>query len=114
VYARQAEKTYHAKWRSHVKQWGEQLYKPLFEEHSRVIRNYEHALGTAGAEHLHLRFESTPDLLGVPLEFLFDVDDGGNYLVLKHPFARCISGIRTINEPLSFDFLITYMLTARD
>lgn len=107
VYARQADNTPRLDWRFNSKQWGKQLYQQILISHPEVLGNYNHALGEKGGEKekLHVIFESPRDLLRVPLEFLFEgVNDGGDYLVLDHPMARSITGVRVHRMGLSPNF----------
>lgn len=103
VSARQAENVPLLDWRFNSKQWGKQLYQQFFVKHPEVLGNYNQALGTViDEERLRLRFESTRDFLRVSIEFLFeDVQDGGDYIVLKHPVARAIRGVQVKKASLS-------------
>ncbi|MBE7551851.1 MAG: response regulator [Anaerolineales bacterium] len=106
AYARQGDNTPLLDWRFNSKQWGKQLYQETFVSHPEILSNYNQALGEVGGEEkFHLRFESPRDLLRVPWEFLFDgVNEGGDYLVLRHPLARAIIGVRVKQRLLSPDF----------
>lgn len=90
-------------WRFNSKREGKQLYRLIFVNHPKVLSSYNQALGEAGGEEkLHLRFESPRDLLRVPYEFLFEgIHADGDYLVLKHPLSRSITGVRVKRMPLS-------------
>jgi DNA-binding response OmpR family regulator len=103
VYARHGSNVPHLDWRFNSKQWGMQLHQHIFVNHPEVLGNYNHVLGEVREdEKLHLRFESTRDILRVPLEFLFDgVDGGGDYLVLRHPLVRSITDVRVKRKSLS-------------
>jgi DNA-binding response OmpR family regulator len=93
-------------WRFNSKREGKQLYRLVFADHPEVLSGYNHVLGDArDEERLHLCFESSRDLLRVPLEFLFEgIHGDGDYLVLKHPLRRCITGIHTKRIPPSPTF----------
>lgn len=93
-------------WRFNSKREGKRLYHLLFADHSEVLSSYSHALGEVKeGERLHLCIESSRDLLRVPLEFLFEgIHADGDYLVLKHPIRRCITGIHTRRMPPSPSF----------
>jgi DNA-binding response OmpR family regulator len=102
VYTRQADNVPLLDWRFNSGQWGKQLYQKVFVDHPEVLSSYNQALGEVGDEKLYLRFECARDFLRVPLEFLFEgIHDGGDYLVLRHPLARSISGVRVKRKPLS-------------
>lgn len=107
VYARQADETPALSWRFNSKQWGNRLHEQVFVDHPEVVGSYSHALGAVNSEgKLHLRFESKRDFLGVPLEFLYnDMPGGRDYLVLRHPLARLVSGVHVKVAPLSPAFL---------
>lgn len=104
VYSRYADNTHFFNdWRFHCKQIGQQLYQKFFEEHLEVLGTYNHLLGAMENEELlRFRFESDREFLKVPLEFFFT---GRDYLILRHPIARTISGIHINRKPLSPDLL---------
>ena len=88
-----------------IKEVGRELYRLLFEQHSAVLNGYHRALGKAKAsQYLHLVFESTRDLAGLPLEFIFS-DEAGDYLTLLHPMVRQIRGVVTRREPVSAELI---------
>ena len=88
-----------------IKEVGRELYRLLFEQHSAVLNGYHRALGrTKINQYLHLAFESTRDLAGLPLEFLFS-DEAGDYLTLLHPMVRQIRGVVTRREPVSAELI---------
>jgi CheY-like chemotaxis protein len=103
AYARQGDNAPLLDWRFNSKQWGKQLYQQIFVNHPEVLSNYNQALGEVGEDDkLHLRFETSRDFLRVPMEFCFDgVSEGGDYLVLRHPMTRSITGVRTKRMPVS-------------
>jgi DNA-binding response OmpR family regulator len=106
AYARQGDNTPLLDWRFNSKQWGKQLYQQTFISHPEVLGNYNQALGEVEEEErLRLRIESPRDFLRVPWEFLFDgVNEGGDYLVLRHPLARSITGVHVKQMLLSPSF----------
>jgi len=88
-----------------IKDVGRELYRLLFEQHSAVLNGYHRALGrTKINQYLHLVFESTRDLAGLPLEFIFS-DEAGDYLTLLHPMVRQIRGVVTRREPISAELI---------
>ncbi len=88
-----------------IKDVGRELYRLLFEQHSAVLNGYHRALGrTQMNQYLHLVFESTRDLAGLPLEFIFS-DEAGDYLTLLHPMVRQIRGVVTRREPISAELI---------
>jgi CheY-like chemotaxis protein len=88
-----------------IKETGQKLYRLLFEQHSPVINGYHRALGSVTKkQYLHLVFESTRELAGVPLEFLFSEDAGG-YLTLLHPLVHQIRKVVTRHSPISAEFI---------
>jgi DNA-binding response OmpR family regulator len=107
AYARQADNAPCLDWRFNGKQWGKQLYRQVFVDHPEILGNYNQALGAVkDEEKLHLRFECARDFLRVPLEFLFEeVHAGADYLVLKHPLSRSLTGMHVKRMPLSPGFL---------
>jgi CheY-like chemotaxis protein len=106
VYARYGDNVPLCDWRFNSKQVGKQLYQQIFVAHPKVLGNYNQTLGEVEAEeNLHLCLEAPRDFLRVPLEFLFDsVSEGGEYLVLRHPLMRSITGVRVKRKPLSPTF----------
>jgi ActR/RegA family two-component response regulator len=91
--------------RFNLKEIGRDLYRLLFLEHPTVLGGYHLGLGKVSKyNRLHFAFESTRDLIGVPLEFLFS-DISGEYLALTHPLTRRIRNVTTEREPLSPDLL---------
>jgi len=84
-----------------IKETGQELYRLLFEQHPSVLNGYHRALGrVTKKQYLHLVFESTRDLAGLPLELLFSEEAGG-YLTLLHPLIRQIRGVVTRRESVS-------------
>lgn len=96
-YSRVGDNIPNLDWRFNSKREGKQLYRLVFADHPEVLSGYNHALGEVkDEERLHVCFESSRDLLRVPLEFLFEgIHADGGYLVLKHPLRRCITGVHT-------------------
>ena len=87
--------------RFRIKEAGQELYRLLFEQHSSVLNGYHRALGrVTKKQYLHLVFESTRDLAGLPLEFLFS-RESSDYLTLLHPLTRQIRGVVTRRESVS-------------
>ena len=103
VYARRADNAPHLDWRFNSKQWGKQLYQQILVDHPKILGSYNLALGEVGDEaKLRIRFEISRDLLRVPFEFLFEgIHAGGDYLVLRHPLCRSLTGMRVKRMPLS-------------
>jgi CheY-like chemotaxis protein len=91
--------------RFRIKEAGQELYRLLFEQHSSVLNGYHRALGrVTKKQYLHLVFESTRDLAGLPLEFLFS-KESSDYLTLLHPLTRQIRGVVTRRESVSPEML---------
>jgi CHAT domain-containing protein len=91
--------------RFNLKETGRDLYRLLFLEHPTVLRGYHEGVGKVRrADRLHLIFESSRDLIGVPLESLF-ADDPEEYIALTHPLTRRIRNVTTEREPLSPELL---------
>jgi two-component system alkaline phosphatase synthesis response regulator PhoP len=103
AYSHQADNLPLFDWRFNSKEWGKQLYNLFFSDHPEVLGIFKQALGEAKYdEKLHIRFESSRDMLRVPIELLFDgIQADGDYLVLKHPLARSITGVQVKCTPLS-------------
>jgi CheY-like chemotaxis protein len=88
-----------------TKEVGQELYRLLFAQHTPVLNGYHRALGRVSkSQHLHLVLESTRDLAGLPLEFLFS-EEAGDYLALLHPIIRKIRGVVTRRAPISPAFI---------
>jgi DNA-binding response OmpR family regulator len=79
-------------WRFNGKRLGERIYEMTFGKHSEIFGSYRQALGGVRSDSsLHIRLESSSDLLRVPFECLLDGPfETSDYLVLRHPFARSI------------------------
>ncbi len=94
-------------WRSNSKIFGKRIYRHLFSSHPEILSHYNQALGDVKNESkLHIRIETSRKFFQTPMEMIFeDIDDYGDYLVLKHPFSRYITGVRTRKPPLSPEFL---------
>lgn len=88
-----------------IKQAGRELYRLLFEQHSEVLNGYHRALGRVTENrYLHLVLETTRELAGLPLEFLFS-ETAGDYLTLLHPMVRQIQKVVTRRKPISAEFI---------
>ncbi len=88
-------------YRFRIKEAGQELYRLLFEQHPPVLSGYHRALGrVTKKQYLHLVLESTRDLAGLPLEFLFS-RESSDYLTLLHPLTRQIRGVVTRRESVS-------------
>ena len=78
-----------------IKDVGRELYRLLFEQHPLLVNGYHRALGQVSQrQNLQLAFESTRELAGLPLEFLFS-DVAGDFLALLHPMTRQVRGVET-------------------
>lgn len=96
AYSRQADNTFKIDWRFNSKQAGKDLHQKIFDSHPEVLASYAQGLGEIGEtdEQLFIRFESARAFLRVPLEFLFGgIADNHDYLVLRHPVSRSITGV---------------------
>jgi CheY-like chemotaxis protein len=88
-----------------IKEVGQELHRLLFVQHAPVFNGYHQALGRVSrGQYLHLVLESTRDLAGLPLEFLFS-EEAGDYLALLHPMIRQIRGVVTRRAPISPAFI---------
>ncbi len=88
-----------------LKTVGRDLYRLLFEQHPPVLSSYQRALGSVSQnQKLQLAFETSRDLVGLPLEFLFS-DDASDYLALLHPMTRQVRGVMTNHVPISADLI---------
>lgn len=111
VYARHALNAYRAeKWRFNTKETGKDIYRRLFSDHPIIIDAYAHASAKVDgekldSERLRLSFESSTDFYRVPVEFLFDDINLGDYVVHHHPISRFITGVHRQNAPISPMFL---------
>ena len=76
-----------ANWRFLISEIGNSLWNDLFAEHNEVSLAYAEA--RAKAEIPLLVFETSRDLLDLPLEFIRS-NDPAEYVVLQHPVARFI------------------------
>ena len=86
-------------WHFQSREIGKDLYRLLFLDHPELMSCYQRALGRAINEsNLHLEFNSSLDLLRLPLEFLLDDTD---FLALKHPMRRLFSGVYTTRPSFS-------------
>ena len=93
-------------WHFQSREIGKELYRLLFLEHPELMACYQRALGRAIKEsNLHLEFNSSLDLLRLPLEFLLDDSD---FLALKHPMRRLFSGVYTSRPSFSPEELRKY------
>jgi CHAT domain-containing protein len=95
-------------WRFVSKHCGKQLYREVFLSNPKLIQAYSFCQARSlrsGA--LRLRLETTRGLLTTPFECLFDSidDEVGDYLVLRHPVFRTITGMQTTRESIGPRFL---------
>jgi CheY-like chemotaxis protein len=80
----------HRHWRFYAQSVGSSLFNKLF------VGNVQDSLVAAGAcvpysHNLRMTFVGSRSYLKLPFEFL---NDGGDYLILKHPMKRFVSGLR--------------------
>lgn len=84
--------------RQHAKTCGKELYEKIFT--GNVMKSFIEAGAAVLQSHdLKLTFVGPRDFLRLPLEFL---NDGYDYLVLRHPMKRFVNGIssrKSINLP---------------
>lgn len=74
---------------------GQRLYQELLKNHPVLAESYSRALGcVTKRQYLHLAFETSSDLVSLPLEFLYSPKDQ-EYLTLLHPLTRKIRGVVT-------------------
>lgn len=106
AFTRLGDNTLLLDWRFNSKHLGKQLHQLIFVNHPELFSSFNQLLGESTSnENIHIRFETHRELLQVPFEFLFDsVNDDGDYMVLRHPFGRTLTGIRTKRENLSPTF----------
>jgi CheY-like chemotaxis protein len=98
------------KWRFMSKTTGRELHKTLFRDHIAIQDHYSRVYGAVSQREnssMHIRFESSPNFIRVPLEFLFESSDNmeGQYAVLIHAMARSMTNVGTNKPPLSPMFL---------
>jgi CheY-like chemotaxis protein len=94
-------------WRAMTSNYGDALFRSIFHD-SNAIKLYSEAVAAAGSPaNLRLRITAPKELLKVPFEFLYDKDttDDQFYLVLRHPFSRCVTGRIIKHTPLGRRFL---------
>ena len=103
-YLRRTEmaRTNPAGFRFSIKGIGQDLYRDIFLSHRKVHNTYLAA--RARSEALHLSFEGSRELLGVPLELLCS-DDATKYLSLVHPMSRFVNGAIPRSRALSPEVL---------
>jgi ActR/RegA family two-component response regulator len=85
-----------------IKDIGISMWRDIFEQHNAAYTTYLRA--QAGSGPLSLVFETTPELLRLPLEFIRQ-DRSSQPLVLKHPIKRFLSGVSASRESISPRFL---------
>jgi CHAT domain-containing protein/ActR/RegA family two-component response regulator len=83
--------------RTEVKDIGERIYKAIFG-HPETLAVYTKAKVTNAL--MCLSFETCREMLGLPLEFLFD-HDSGDYVVLDRPVYRFIAGVAPKHRALA-------------
>jgi hypothetical protein len=83
-------------WRVEARRIGEQLYAELVGAQPEIRDAFGLALGQRRPQDVHLRFKVPRDYLQLPLEFLHD---GKDWLALKHPLAKFITG-ELVRRPL--------------
>jgi CheY-like chemotaxis protein len=94
-------------WRAMASNYGSALFRSIFSS-TEAIKLYSDAAGAAGgAANLRLQITAPDDLLRVPFEFLYEQKppDDTFYLVLRHPFSRCVTGRNIKHLPLGRRFL---------
>jgi CHAT domain-containing protein len=102
-HARQADRAFSADWRLLTKHQGEQLSQEIFGD-TAIAEIYSRSQSVVdGDEKLHLRFLTPRDFLRVPFEYLVSKQHR-DYMLLRHPLARIITGIMTRKSPLSLKF----------
>jgi ActR/RegA family two-component response regulator len=82
---------------------GRDLWRDIFTEHPKMERAFVEA--RAKSRTLSLHFESSRDLLRLPLEFMRS-DEPDEYLILEHPFSRFLSGAAPNLETISPRMLV--------
>ena len=88
-----------------MKKTGRELFRALFTEHPDLLGRYLSARGGASVyQYLHLVFESTRELIDLPLEFLYG-DQPAEHLAWLHPIVRQVRGIDCQREPISAQFV---------
>ncbi len=84
--------------RFQIKKIGRDLWRSIFAEHREVLATYHQAC--AKSQLLKLHFETSRELLRLPLEFLRS-DEPDEYLILQHPFARFVYNTPPKREAIS-------------
>ena len=106
-FGRLADETAQASWRFRSKDTGKRLFEKVFVDHPTIQRAYVETRGNSKHEEdVSIRIESSRALFRVPFEFMFNsLGSDGDYLVLRHPLYRSISGIGVRRLPVSASML---------
>lgn len=83
-------------WRVEARRIGEKLYSEIVGTKPEIRDAFALGLGQRRPQDMHLRFRVPRDYLPLPLEFLHD---GKDWLALKHPLTRFITG-EHVRRPL--------------
>ena len=96
---------HYPQWQSPVEDIGKELFKELFESHMEVQGAYREAMGILEWRHanLHIKVASTADVIGVPIECLYDPHKR-RFLALLHPLSRLVINVSTNTKTLSPEF----------
>jgi DNA-binding response OmpR family regulator len=106
-----------AEWHVVIKQSGLDQFQKLFRKHSYLLSAYERMRAEAHRDsRLHLRIECSRGALRTPFEFMFDgkPTGDGQFLVMRHPFARTVVQHANSRSVLSPEILNTYSEQERD
>lgn len=107
-FAAQSHKIYRleqGKQRATAKTMGAKVHAKLFASHPEVATLYSRAAGRENKKRLiHLEFETSRELIGLPLEFLYDKGIS-DFLVLHHPMVHRVSGVICDRETISPEFI---------
>lgn len=95
---RSASPWLHPDFRSRVARIGKDLWQDLFVDYPEVKDSFQDA--RAADPSLVLHVETSPDLLGLPIEFIH-LKDRAEYLVLQHPLMRFVCGVTPKRQVIS-------------
>ncbi len=89
-------------WRALANDLGNDLWNEIFVGCNEVMSTYSEA--RVKSQRFSMSFETSRDGLGIPLEFV-RLRNPEEYLVLRHPIARLITGISPRREAISPELL---------
>jgi hypothetical protein len=90
-------------WRFQIKEIGQELFDKLVLNRPEIEKGYQRAVGHVEQAALSLALHTPRDFLRLPFEALHSEDE--QYLCLKYPMRRVVSGCFFNKKPLSVAFL---------